>query len=235
MLAHRAELRPSVPAALSTPFPASEGTLHALFSHQPVERLDIGEALFWEGDAAKHVFEVTAGVLRIVRILSDGRRIITGFVYPGELLGVSFRNRYLYSVEAVTEVRVRRFARSRFEDELDRSPDLRPELFSRLCDEMAASQDQMVLLARKSAEERVASFLLALARRLGRDLDPQPILELPMTRLDMADYLGLTIETVSRTMSKLAGLGIVAQTGRHTLILRRPVKLAALAGDTDGE
>jgi CRP/FNR family transcriptional regulator, anaerobic regulatory protein len=98
---------------------------------------------------------------------------------------------------------------------------------------MAASQDQMVLLARKSAEERVASFLLAVARRLDRDLDPQPLVELPMTRLDMADYLGLTIETVSRTMSKLTAAGIIGQSGRHAVTLRRPAKLAALAGDTD--
>ena len=150
--------------------------------------------------------------------------MITGFIYPGDLLGVSLRDRYLYSAEAVTPTKLRRFSRQRFQDEIGRSPELRPQLFAQLCDEMAAAQDQMVLLARKNAEERVCSFLLLIARRIHRQPQAAPVIEIPMTRLDMADYLGLTIETVSRTMTSLTGRGIIATAGRHALpsATRRP-------------
>ena len=88
-------------------------------------------------------------------------------------------------------------------------PALRPQLFAILCDEMSAAQDQMVLLGRKSAEERVVSFLLAIHRKSGPDNE----IELPMSRLDMADYLGLTIETVSRMMTSLIRRGLIAAAG----------------------
>ena len=207
--------------------------LQSLFSRQPVEKFAIGSAIFWEDDAAKDVFEVIEGVLRVFKILSDGRRVITGFIYPGDLLGVSLRDRYLYSAEAVTPTKLRRFSRQRFQDEIARSPELRPQLFAQLCDEMAAAQDQMVLLARKNAEERVCSFLLLIARRIHRQPQAAPVIEIPMTRLDMADYLGLTIETVSRTMTSLTGRGIIATAGRHSIVVRNQKTLAFLAGESD--
>lgn len=210
-------------------------TLQSLFGRQPIEKFEAGTAILWEGDDASHIFEVTEGVLRVFRILGDGRRVITGFLYPGDILGVSLKDHYLYSVEAVTHARVRRFGRSRFEEEISRSPELRPQLFSRLCDEMAAAQDQMVLLARKNAEERVCSFLLVMARRTKADQQTTPIIEVAMTRLDMADYLGLTIETVSRTITKLANRGVIAPSGRHGLKILKFAKLVALAGDGDEE
>ena len=208
-------------------------SLQNLFDKQPVETFDAGEAIFWEGDAAPHVFEVREGVLRVCRLLSDGRRVITGFLYPGDLVGVSLKDRYLYTAEAVTETKVRRFARGRFQEKINECPDLRPQLFAQLCDEMAAAQDQLVLLARKSAEERVSSFLLAIARRLLGDRQAAPLVEIPMTRLDMADYLGLTIETVSRTMTSLASRGVIAANGRHAVVVRKLAKLVALAGETE--
>lgn len=208
-------------------------TLEALFGTQPVEKFAAGTAVFWEGDAAEHVFAVVEGVLRIHRLLPDGRRVITGFMYPGDLIGISLRDRYLYTAEAVTATKVRRFARPRFQEEISKSPALGPQLFARLCDEMAAAQDQMVLLARKSAEERVCSFLLAIARRLSVVGQAASVVDIPMTRLDMADYLGLTIETVSRTMTRLASRGVIAANGRHAVVIRKPDILAALAGGNE--
>ena len=207
--------------------------LAGLFRRQAAERFEPGAAVFWEGDAALHLFQISEGVLRVYKIIGDGRRVITGFLYPGDLVGLSQRARYLYTAEAVTRVKLRRLARSRFDDEVNCSPALRPELFHRLSDEMAAAQDQMVLLARKSAEERVASFLLLITRRLASGLHGQPVIELPMTRLDMADYLGLTIETVSRIMTRLTGRGVIAASGRHAIIVRQPQKLEILAGEGD--
>ncbi|MCX5514646.1 Crp/Fnr family transcriptional regulator [Kaistia algarum] len=210
-------------------------TLQGVFSRQPIEKFEPGAAVFWEGDEAEHVFEVVEGVLRVYKILGDGRRVITGFMYPGDLIGVSLKDRYLYTAEAVTRIQVRRFGHNRFQEEINRSPELRPQLFARLCDEMAAAQDQMVLLARKSAEERVASFLLHIARRLDNGHPPLRVVEVPMTRLDMADYLGLTIETVSRIMTRLTSRGVIAPSGRHAIIVRKSDKLTALAGEIEAD
>lgn len=233
MYSESAILPAVVPDRTSSATHSPTPSLQGLFSRQPVEKFAAGAAVFWEGDAASHVFEVVSGVLRVFKIMSDGRRVITGFIYPGDLLGVSLKNHYLYTAEAVTKTKVRRFARSRFQDEINQSPALRPQLFARLCDEMAAAQDQMVLLARKSAEERVSSFLLLISRRLSGDRQTSPVIEIPMTRLDMADYLGLTIETVSRTMTKLTDRGVIAPSGRHAILIRKLAKLAALAGEGD--
>lgn len=207
-------------------------SLRDIFSKQAMDRFEAGSTLFWEGDPAANVFEVVAGVFRIVRVLNDGRRVITGFIYAGELLGASLRDRYLYSAEAVTQVTVRRFGRNRFQEEISRQPELREQLFSRLSDELAAAQDQMVLLSRKNAEERVCNFLLSTARRVTQTCTAMPIVELPMTRLDIADYLGLTIETVSRTMTKLTNRGVIAAAGRHSVVIMKPVTLASLAGES---
>ena len=214
-------------------YEAGTPTLESIFCRQPAEKLEAGEALFWEGDQARHLFEITEGVLRIFKIIADGRRVITGFMYPGDLVGVSLKDRFLYSAEAVTAVKFRRFTRKSFQDEMNRCPHLRPLLFARLCDEMAAAQDQMVLLSRKSAEERLCSFFLLLMRRRSEHDRAAGIVQLPMTRLDIADYLGLTIETVSRTMTKLMGRGVVSASGRHAIKIARPAQLALLAGDSD--
>ena len=208
-------------------------TLKSVFDKQPDETFDAGAVIFWEGDAAAHVFEVVEGVMRVCRLLSDGRRVITGFLYPGDLIGVSLKDRYLYTAEAVTNTKVRRFARRRFRDKIEECPNLRSRLFASLCDEMAAAQDQLVLLARKSAEERVCSFLLATARRLSSDRQATLVVEIPMSRLDIADYLGLTIETVSRTTTSLTSRGVIAPSGRHAIVIRKLAKLAALAGESE--
>ncbi len=207
--------------------------LQALFKKQPVEHLAAGQSLFYEGDIAKHLFEVVEGSLRIFKIISDGRRVITGFLQAGDIVGVSLKNHYLYSAEAIVDVRVRRLARKAFDAEIASWPDLRPEVFSHLCDEMAAAQDQMVLLSCKNAEERVCTFLRKQIER-GAGLQGNGVLvELPMTRLDIADYLGLTIETVSRTMTKLTQRGILCSVGRHAIRVLKYGVLAQLSGDDE--
>lgn len=225
-------IRTGARSAADTILPGSTQTLAGIFAGQTIERLESGEALFWQGDTAHDLFEIVSGALRTVRVLSDGRRVITGFLFPGDLVGVSPKDRYPATVEAITPARVRRLARRHFEDVVERRPGLRPQVIERLCDEMTAAQEQVVLLARKSAEERVASFLLALARRGGEEPYAGCRLFLPMTRLDVADYLGLTIETVSRIMTRLATRGIIANEGRH-IVIRRPAALAEIAMDDD--
>jgi CRP/FNR family transcriptional regulator len=204
-------------------------TLRDLFNEQPTDAYSAGAAVFWEGDQAGHIFNVIEGILRVYRILPDGRRAIMGFIYPGDVLGVSFQSRYLYTAEAVTDVKVRWFSRNRFFALVNESPELRPQLIAILCDEMSAAQDQMLLLGRKSAEERVVSFLLAVHHKNGVG----NAIQVPMSRLDMADYLGLTIETVSRMMTGLIRRGLIAATGRHTIALRRINALREMAGGDD--
>ena|SRR5271155_5575339 len=220
--------KPAIPFAPPTEYAP---TLKDLFSGQATETFSPGEALFWEGDPARQIFDVLEGVLRVYRIMPDGRRAIMGFIHPGDVLGVSFQNRYLFTAEAVTEVKVRRFARGRFFSAINETPALRPQLFAILCDEMSAAQDQMLLLGRKNAEERVVSFLLAVHRKgtLGAHI------ELPMSRLDIADYLGLTMETVSRMMTSLARRGLIAIGARHTVALRKLTALREIAGDDEEE
>ncbi|MGE6739483.1 helix-turn-helix domain-containing protein [Allorhizobium pseudoryzae] len=219
-------------AAMATMKPPL-ATLDELFASVPRESLDVGEGLFWQGDKAQHIFEVTEGVLRIFKIIADGRRVITGFLYAGDMVGVSLKDVYLYSAEAVTPVKVRRVTKRAFQEAIEHSPELRPQLFSLICDEMAAAQDQMVLLSRKSAEERVASFLMLIARRMYGERQMGRKVDLPMSRQDMADYLGLTIETVSRTITKLVSRGVITPNGRHAFDIAKPGKLLALCGDGD--
>ncbi|WP_412066666.1 Crp/Fnr family transcriptional regulator [Rhizobium sp. SYY.PMSO] len=210
---------------------AEPNCVQALFRKQPVEHFAAGQTLFFEGDMAKHLFEVVEGSLRIFKITSDGRRVITGFQHGGDIVGISLKSRYLYGAEAIVDTRIRRFSRKAFDAEVACSPELRQEVFARVCDEMAAAQDQMVLLSCKSAEERVCTFLL---KRIPREPGARAynaVVDLPMTRLDIADYLGLTIETVSRTMTKLAQKGIICPAGRHAVRIMKYGLLVQLSGD----
>ncbi len=219
--------------AVPEPLIERPASLNALFSRLPAETITAGKVLFLEGDDARSLFEVVEGTLRIYRVLGDGRRVITGFLNAGDILGISFKSNYTYSAEAITAVTVRRLSRKVFEAEIVNSAELRPVVFHQMSDEMAAAQDQMVLLSTKNAEERVCSFLLKELERAIRHGAIAQMVHLPMTRLDIADYLGLTIETVSRTMTKLASKGVITITGRHSVKILKRTMLTCLAGDGD--
>jgi CRP/FNR family transcriptional regulator len=205
-----------------------------VFSDQARERFEAGETLYWQGDEATDVFEIIEGALRIVRVLGDGRRVVTGFFFGGELVGVTAGDQYSHSAEAITLTRVRRCRRSRFEREIGGSPDRGRHLLDQLRRQMAATRDQVVLLALKTAEERVSSFLLWMLRRTSGSTSSAAVLHLPMARPDIADYLGLTVGTVSRTMTHLRELGVIVQIDRYTLMVLQPGRLSLLAAD-DGD
>ena len=124
-----------------------------------------GHMLFEEGDPAENVFVITEGMLKLYKLMSDGRRQIVGFMMPGDFLGLAFGRLYVYIAEAVSAVAVRRLRRPQFLDLLDDCPSLEKEILSRTATELAAAQEQMLLLGRKTALERVASFLVCLTRR----------------------------------------------------------------------
>jgi CRP/FNR family transcriptional regulator len=160
--------------------------------------------LFDQGALASHVFNITEGVVRLYKSLPDGRRQIMGFALPGDFLGLALMDRYGVTAEAVTPVKVCRFVRSSFVSYIDGKPHLLRRLHEFAGHELSLAQDQMLLLGRKTAEEKVAAFLVNLQMRYARIGPMSVTVALPMGRQDIADYLGLTIETVSRTLTKLA-------------------------------
>ena len=155
-----------------------------------------------QGEAAGAVFNITEGVVRTYRLLPDGRRQIFGFLLAGDFLGLSLGARYDFSADAVSPVQACRFARPRFEMMLDDKPHLLRRLHDAAGHELGLAQDHMVLLGWRDAEEKLAGFLLDLRRRLQRIGGGTLMIPLPMTREDIADYLGLTIETVSRVFTR---------------------------------
>lgn len=161
-------------------------------------------AIFQQGETAAVVYNIIEGTVRLYRLLPDGRRQILGFLLPGDLLWVSLSERSSFGADAIEPVRACRFSREDFVALADAKPSLLKSLHAVATHELSLAQDHMVLLGRRGAEEKVAAFLLALRVRLGRLGRSQVTLPLPMTRQDIADYLGLTLETVSRCVSKLA-------------------------------
>lgn len=176
--------------------------------------------IFDEAEPAQFVFNVKDGAVKVYKLLMDGRRQITGFLGPGDFLGLTHNDSYAYSAEALVPTVLCRFRRPKFESLLSEIPRLEQRLLGIASHELAAAQDQMMLLGRKSARERMVSFLLMLSdAAVRRNQPPDPVF-LPMTRSDIADYLGLTIETISRTLKQLKTQGVIR------LIDERHVELA---------
>lgn len=160
--------------------------------------------LFTQDDPADAVYNLTEGMVRLYKLLPDGRRQIVGFALPGDFLGLALEDNYSFSADAVTPAVSCRFPRKLFEAYLDTTPALLKRLHQAATYELTLAREQLVLLGRRSAEERIAAFLIGLRDRLYRIGYESPTLNLPMSRQDIADFLGLTIETVSRTITKLA-------------------------------
>ena len=193
-------------------------------------RAELGQCLFHEGDAAELVFSVTRGSLKLYRLLPDGRRQIASFVQPGDFLGLTLEDVHAYTAEALEPVDYCRFPRERFDRFADTHPEIGRELYAMAAHELSAAREQIVLLGRKTAMERVASFLLAQFDRIHARNPDWEIVRLSMTRTDIADHLGLTKETVSRAFTLLRRRGLIALIpGSRVELLRRP-RLEQLAG-----
>jgi CRP/FNR family transcriptional regulator len=169
----------------------------------PIQTLPAGKLLFSQGDKTDSVFEVLSGMVRLYKLLPDGRRQVTGFLTAGQLLGLAPEGVCVFTADTLTEVALCRHKRDAFERMIDEVPGFARRLLAVTSHELRAAQDQMVLLGRKSASEKVATFLLMLPAR-------QDDIDVPMTRGDIADYLGLTVETVSRTLTRLRQDGLIA-------------------------
>jgi CRP/FNR family transcriptional regulator len=221
-------------AGLSVSHGRSRQTTGHLMAISSLQKKAPGETLFAEGDDADSVYEVVRGMLRLYKLLPDGRRLITGFLSAGHLIGLAPEGICVYTAEAITEVTVCRYTRTAFERLIDEVPGMAKRLLAVASQELCAAQNQMLLLGRKSATERVASFVLLMADRQGRE--GVDAVDVPMTRSDIADYLGLTIETVSRTLSKLKQDGLIALWTSARIEIRDREQLEELAaGEGDPE
>jgi CRP/FNR family transcriptional regulator len=173
------------------------------FAYASLRRLDAKEYVFADGDPARHIYRIEAGAVSLFKILSDGRRQILGFAYPGDFIGLGLQAEYIMNAQAIKSVKVRSMPLAALQQIAARDPALSFKLYQIMAQELAATRDLLVTTGHRSAVERVAAFLVALSRRKGWDGGAAPIIDLPMTRADIADFLGLTIETVSRTLSKM--------------------------------
>lgn len=188
------------------------------------------QTLFMSGDGAGAVYTVTSGTLRLQRDLSDGRRQVIGFAIPGDFIGLAMEDRFTFSVDSLTEVAFCAFDRARFAALMDSHPALMSRLHQVASHELGIAQEHMVILGRRRAEERVVAFLMRWRERLEKVSGRSATVQLPMGRQDIADYLGLTIETVSRIFARLMRDKILLDVPQGVRILDEQ-RLAALLTD----
>ncbi|WP_291865793.1 cyclic nucleotide-binding domain-containing protein [Bradyrhizobium sp.] len=161
------------------------------------------ETVFAQEEMTTSVYNLLEGVLRLYKLLPDGRRQIVGFVLPGDFLGMPISVRHSFSADAIGAVTVCRLSRTAFARYTENKPHLLRRINELAVRELSQARDHMVLLGRRSAAEKVATFLIGWRDRLVQLNGPSTTVALPMNRQDIADFLGLTIETVSRTFTKL--------------------------------
>ncbi len=183
--------------------------------------------LFYEGDEVERLYRVVNGVVRLTRLLEDGRRQVIAFGYPSDIIGFPADGRHHTDCDALVETRLQTYRVSALEHG-DGDPELHASLLQAALAEISAMQDHFMMLGRKSATEKVASFLSVITDRYGETCGAFRQITLPMKRSDIADFLGLTTETVSRTFTTLRKAGVIAMRGSHTVIVIRPQELRKL-------
>jgi CRP-like cAMP-binding protein len=211
----------------ATQSPAEESELGILDAVGSVVLLKRDATLFYEGDAADCYYKLVSGAARSCKLLPDGRRHITDFFLAGDFIGFHALDTHGCTAEAVNDAALVRYERRVVDALVARSPRVGKSLLARVCTELSEARSRMLMLGRMNAQERLASFLLGMAaRNRSETCDTIP---LPMTRGDIGDYLGLTTETVCRTLAQLRKAGMIAAPSSHELRLLQPRALAALA------
>jgi CRP/FNR family transcriptional regulator len=233
---HRAERRPcascgdcnvrhmAICAALE---PDQIGEIERLMR---ASRLDANQILVEEGSPRRRVFSLTSGMLRLSLSLPDGRRQITGFLMPGDYLGLSDDDRYSQTAEAVIPSVVCSFSVAEMDGLIERYDRLKDRLHAMTRRALRQARESQMTLGRLAPSEKVASFLLMMSSRAVEHGLPESPVNLPMTRTDIADYLGLTIETVSRTFTKLRNQGLLRLPDPHAVEIVDKRLLAAVSG-----
>jgi CRP/FNR family nitrogen fixation transcriptional regulator len=205
--------------------PASPDQFCALTGHAGVVATEFSyrkdEEIYGEDEPAEYVYQIVRGAVRTYKLLSDGRRQIGTFHLPGDIFGLESGNNHRLAAEAIIDTTVRLVKRSSLEQAAGVDVRVARKLWSMTAGELRHAEDHMLLLGRKSAMERVANFLLEMDRRLA----VAGMMALPMCRRDIGDYLGLTLETVSRALSQLHGEGVLGFSGARQIVLRNRQRL----------
>lgn len=203
-------------------------------SHELTDALDLMGApmsfvrnaeIYGENEPAQYLYKLVSGAVRTSKILNDGRRQIGEFYMPGDIFGLEMGKDHSFSAEAITDAKVIVVKRSAVEVLATRDNDVARQLWATTGRELQRMQEHIMLLI-KNAQERVAGFLLDMAGRIKSTTE----IELPMSRQDIADYLGLTIETVSRTLTILENSAAIALPSSRRIVLRNPAALRRLNG-----
>lgn len=193
-----------------------------------------GETIAWAGEESRSCGNILSGLFKLSASTTDGREQTVGLLYPADFLGRPYAAHTDYSVTALSEAEVCVFPRKAFEATLERNGAMQRALLRRTLATLDEARGRLLMLGRQSAEERIARFLLDMAKRFGGGdavTDAPQTFDLPLSRGAIADVLGLTIETVSRQMTKLKAARIIALPGGRTVTIARRDALEALAAE----
>lgn len=200
---------------------------------------EAGQTVIWSGDQMDFVGSVVKGIATLTQTMEDGRTQMVGLLLPSDFVGRPGRNSAAYDVVATTDLVMCCFRKKPFEDMMKRTPHIAERLLEMTLDELDAAREWMLVLGRKTAREKIASLLAIIARRNAtlnlETVTGSMVFDLPLTREAMADYLGLTLETVSRQISSLKKDGVIQLEGkRHVTVPDFDTLLAEAGDDSDG-
>jgi CRP/FNR family transcriptional regulator, nitrogen fixation regulation protein len=222
---------PAIPAARILPAPRSQiapaadqfsviascsGVIATEFSYRK------DEEIYGEGEVCEYVYQVIRGAVRTYKLLSDGRRQIGAFHLPGDVFGLDAGSTHRLTAEAIGDTTVRLVKRRSLEAAAGSNVQVAHNLWTMTAKDLRHAEDHMLLLGRKTAMEKVATFLMEMDRRLAK----AGMMALPMCRRDIGDYLGLTLETVSRALSQLSDQGVLVCSSARQIVLRNRNRLA---------
>jgi len=191
--------------------------------------LDVHEHLFLENEAQTHVYLVLSGVVGTYKVLADGRRQICAFAYPGDILGLDCAGTHVNNAESLGPSKVRSIPINAISKLIMSEPGFGQTLLRITATELAETRDQMLSLGRKSAAEKLATFLLGISRRNSISGKLDDLIDIPMKRCDIADFLGLTVETVSRNFTKLKRMGIISMASSSVIKIEQKQMLELMA------
>lgn len=199
---------------------AQTGSIEMMGAPMPFAR---NAEIYGENEPAEYLYKVVSGAVRTYKVLNDGRRQIGAFYLPGDLFGLEVGEVHAFSAEAVSDCKVLVIKRSALTNLAERDPEVARRLWNMTARELQRAQNHIMLLI-KTAQERVAGFLLEMSTRSAHLNE----IDLPMSRQDIADYLGLTIETVSRTLTQLENAAAIAVPSSRHIVLRNRGALSRL-------
>src|SRR4051812_14350608 len=215
----------NAPRAMAPPSPdqfsviaSCSGVIATEFSYRK------DEEVYGEGEPSEYVYQVISGAVRTYKLLNDGRRQIGAFHLSGDVFGLESGPVHRLTAEAIVDTAVRLVKRRTLEQAAGITVQVAQSLWAITAGELRHAEDHMLLLGRKNAMERVASFLLEMDRRLAKT----GMMALPMCRRDIGDYLGLTLETVSRALSQLHNEGVLGFSGARQIVLRNRQRLRTM-------